>query len=207
MSAMLPPAKPRLSLAELEAKIAPYAINRDLHPMIVVGLRGYYRDTMGASGRNDRGIYDDAICIVTPNVFATFNGNTDPTSEEPRVGLASLAPGAYYAHRFDLHRGNYLALCQRAGQVIVHRDLTDSYASGVDHVDYGHSLGGGNWKGDFGINIHKGGYGTTSSLGCQTIYPDQWGGFIELATAEAKRLFKDAWRRTIIPYAIVEVAA
>lgn len=205
---MLPPAKPRLSLADLESKIAPYAVNRALHPMIVVGLRGYYRDTMGAPGRNDRGIYDDAICLVTPNVFATFNGNTDPTSVDPRLGLASLEPGAYYAHRFDLHGGKYLALCQRLGPVIVHRDLTDSYAAGIDHDDYGHSLGKGLWKGSgYGINIHKGGYGTTSSLGCQTIYPNQWDGFISLATAEAKRLFKDAWRRTIIPYLLVDVAA
>ena len=49
------------------------------------------------------------------------------------------------------------------------------------------------WQGDFGINIHEGGYGTTSSLGCQTIPPDdQWATFIALAISEAKRIHGDA---------------
>src|SRR5690606_22423033 len=32
----------------------------------LLGLRGYYRDTMGKKGRNDRGLYDDAIVLVGP---------------------------------------------------------------------------------------------------------------------------------------------
>lgn len=138
--------------------------------MIVVGARAYYLDTMGEKGKNDRGVSDDAIFLVTPNLFAAFNTNTDPSAIY-RSGLSRLKPSAYCAHRFDAHNGKYLALCQRAGQVIVHRDGTDTIKDGTVHEDYGHYLGNGDWQGDFGINIHKGGYGITSSLGCQTIRP------------------------------------
>lgn len=159
---MTPSSKPRLSLADLNTRLAPFGIDRAKHPMIVVGIRGYYSDTMGKPGQNDRGIYDDAIFLVTPNAFAAFNANTDPSAQY-REGLACLKPGVYYAHRFDLHKGEYLALCQRSGPVIVHRDGTGSVKAGtVD--ERGTCQGSGFWKGEFGINIHKGGYGTTSSL-------------------------------------------
>ena len=49
------------------------------------------------------------------------------------------------------------------------------------------------------INIHRGGYNTTSSLGCQTIHPSQWEAFIALAYLEMDR----AGQKTI-PYLLVE---
>ena len=84
--------------------------------MIVVGVRGYYRDTMGAPGVNDRGIYDEAIFLHTPSATVAFNGNTDPSRVKKgsgtgaRKGMASLNPGVWKVHRFDLHNGKYLAL-------------------------------------------------------------------------------------------------
>ena len=124
-------------------------------------------------GVNDRGIYDDALFIDAQGTFATFNGNTDPSTyrpgtgfEEATKGIACLNPGVWLVYRFDKHKGQYLALCQRAGKVTVTRDGKKE--------NYEHT-------GEFGINIHKGSYHGTSSLGCQTIHPDQWESFIKLA--------------------------
>jgi lysozyme len=149
---------------------------------------------MGAPGVNDRGLYDDAIFIHSPSVFAAYNANTDPsfvrkgTGTGAGKGMASLNPGAWFVHRFDKHKGRYLALCQRAGDVEVTRDgKIEPYQC----------------KGNFGINIHKGGFNTTGSEGCQTIHPIQWESFIALATDQAKRLFGDKWKTTTIPYVLL----
>lgn len=192
---MLPPSRPRLTEQSARAMLAQRFGDAPLaHPLIVVGFRGYYRDSMGAPGRNDRMIYDDAIGILTPNAFAMFNGNTDPNGYRKgagtgsRKGMATLNAGWWPVYRFDLHRGKYLALCQRGGEVTVTRDGDPPYQD----------------TGEFGINIHRGGNTTTSSLGCQTIPPAQWPAFISLAEAEARRLFGDRWKRTNIPYALIE---
>lgn len=185
--AMMPAARPRLTEIDLARRIAPFGIDRDAHPLIVVGIRGYYLDSMGARGKNDRGIYDDAIFLDAPECFAAFNANTDPSKYRP--GIASLKPGVYYAHRFDLHRGKYLALCQRAGAVTVIRD------------------GGAEESGWFGINIHRGGLNGTSSEGCQTIPPAQWEAFISLAVDQAHRINGTRWREYTVPYVLIgEVA-
>jgi hypothetical protein len=189
----LPPSRPRLSRDELHVRLGAFGIDRGHHPLVVVGIRGYYRDTLGAPNVNDRGIYDDAIFIDAPESFASFNGNTDPSSQRPGRGtgagrgMASLNPGVWYAHQFDLHDGRYLALCQRLGQMTVTRDGNPPYPD----------------TGMFGINIHKGGYNTTSSLGCQTIHPDQWPAFIELAADQARRWHGSRWNEVVIPYVLL----
>lgn len=177
--------RPKLKSEELYAMLEQLNIDRKKYPLIIVGIRGYYRDSMGVPGKNDRGIYDDALFIDSPNVMASFNGNCDPSTT--KTGMANLAPGVYYAHCFGMHRGKYMALVQRKGEVTVVRD-------GV----------AGTHKGYFGINIHNGGWKTTGSLGCQTIYPEQWKAFIELATGEAKRLFNQDWDKVTIPYILIE---
>ncbi|MBL0317209.1 MAG: hypothetical protein IPP69_16150 [Flavobacteriales bacterium] len=57
---------------------------------------------------------------------------------------------------------------------------------------------------NFGINIHRGGRTTTSSEGCQTIPPDQWTGFYELAKSEARRIYGDQWNKVVIPYILID---
>ena len=152
----------------------------------ILGLRGFYLDSMGAPGRNDRGIYDDAIFVVSEHAFASFNANTDPSVS--RKGVAVLKPGRW-DYKVGTHglskpkSSRYTALVQ-AAKVTVVRDQT------------------GDDTGWFGINIHKGGRTTTSSLGCQTIYPDQWPAFIELVRSELRRA-----EQKVVPYLLMEQPA
>jgi lysozyme len=193
-AAALAAARPRITREELQRRIEPFRVDRSVHRVMVVGIRGYYLDALGAPGVNDRGIYDDALIIDAPESFATFNGNTDPSRYRAGHGVASgkgiatLNAGLWYAYRFGLHNDRYLALCQRLAQVTVTRDGNPPYPD----------------TGMFGINIHKGGYNTTSSLGCQTVHPDQWRAFIELAVDQAKRWYGDRWNRVVIPYLLLE---
>jgi hypothetical protein len=182
--------------ADLRARLAPHRIDRTAHPIVVVGIRGFFRG-MGAPGVNDRGLYDDALFIDTPDAFGTFNGNTDPSRTRAgqgageAKGMAVLDAGTWYVHRFDLHKGQYLALCQRLGQVTVTRDGRPPYQD----------------TGMFGINIHRGGYNTTSSEGCQTVHPDQWPSFIAMAVDHAKRWHGARWDQIVVPYLLLEHTA
>lgn len=190
---IIPPKRPQLTSSELEALITPYAIDRGKFPLLAVGIRGYYQDSMGVPDTNDRGIYDDAIFITAPGVMAAFNGNTDPSVYRAGIGtgsskgMASLNAGIWFAHRFGQHKKAYLALCQLAGPVTVTRDGNPPYAD----------------TGMFGINIHKGSYTTTSSEGCQTIHPDQWDEFIDLAQQLAKQYYGENWLSCTIPYILI----
>lgn len=191
--ATTPSERPRLSSTELRERIASYAIDRSKYPVVVVGIRGYYKNSMGAPGVNDRGIYDDALFIESAQVMIAFNANTDPSGYRPgsgtgtNKGMASLNPGAWFVHRFDKHRGQYLALCQRAGPVTVTRDGNPPYED----------------TGMFGINIHRGSYNSTSSEGCQTIHPSQWDSFIATAQDQVRRYFPQNWRTRTVPYVLL----
>lgn len=191
---VIPAQKPRLSSSELRKRIARFPIDRSKYPIVLVGIRGYYLNTLGQPGMNDRGIYDDAMFIDTPQVTAAFNANTDPTGYRKGTGfgktkgLATLKPGLWLAHKFGLHKGKYLALIQRMSTVTVVRDGTPDY----DDTGY------------FGINIHKGGLKSTNSEGCQTIHPTQWESFISLAKDQAMRYFGKDWNKVNIPYLLID---
>jgi lysozyme len=132
-------------------------------------------------------MYDDALFLVSPEAFVAFNANTDPSGYRKGrgtgagKGMASLNPGVWPVYRFDLHNGQYLALCQRAGTVTVTRDGRPPYPD----------------TGMFGINIHRGGETGTSSEGCQTIPPKQWDLFL--------RSIRGAIGRGVIPYLLITV--
>ncbi|MCA0448004.1 MAG: hypothetical protein LCH54_17440 [Bacteroidetes bacterium] len=196
---ILPSAKPRLSSSDLHEKLSPYDLDRTLHPVIVLvmkcakQIRGYYLKTMGDPVANNRGIYDDVLFIDSPQVTAVFNANTDPShfrkgrGSGKEKGIARLKPGLYNAHCLDLHKNKYLALVQRLGEVTVIRDGEPDYEE----------------TGYFGVNIHKGGYTTTSSLGCQTIHPDKWDSFISTVKDQSVRYFGKKWDKTVIPYVLM----
>lgn len=157
MGSMLPKARPLLS-AEDARKLAKA---RCSDAIVLLGIRGYYRDSMGEPGKNDRSLYDDAMFLITPLGATSFNANTDPSVY--RKNVAVLQPGVWlYETGFHgISRGNPYPALRQCGRVVVHRD-------GVGQDD-----------GFFAINIHRGGVNSTSSLGCQTVPPSQWDVFID----------------------------
>lgn len=197
MSNILPAAKPRLSSTLLKNKLREKGYNIDSFPLILIGIRGYYLQSMGNKTKNDRGIYDDAIYVLTQNASSSFNANTDPTGYRKgegkgnKKGMATLKPGLWLAHQFGKHNASkpsgHDALIQTGGSVTVTRD------GNPDYEDSGY----------FGINIHRGGVNTTSSLGCQTIHPNQWDGFYNLVLSEAKRIYGSSYKRKTIPYLLI----
>ena len=177
---MLPSSRPQQKKEVTERLLKKAGVNDDV---ALVGIRGYYLDSMGIVGKNDRNIYDDAIFVVSPNVYATFNANTDPSAF--RKGVASLVPGVhmYRKGNHGISRGpGYPAL----------RPATKKEALPVFRDDVGVSIG-------YNINIHRGGHNTTSSLGCQTIPPSQWLAFQTLVYEEM-----DRYSQKTIPYLLIE---
>ena len=168
---MIPKNRPRIQRKDTEKLLASRRVS---DPVCVVGIRGYYRDTMGAKGKNDVGIYDDALIVVSPNVHAAFNANVDPSrlgfNAKAGKPMAQLKPGVwrYKIGQHGINRGNpYKALVQAAPVTVLRGD--------------------GEETGYFGINIHRGGNNSTSSEGCQTVPPQQWPAFIALVDSELKR--------------------
>lgn len=163
-------------------------LNKVTEPLALLGCRGYYRDTMGAPGANDRGIYDDAIFVISPNVYASFNANTDPSVSRPNIAMLLNGVWRYKKGKHKINSpSGYMALVQAAPVTVLRDDNEDP---GLEpQVDTG-------W---FGINIHRGSVNSTSSLGCQTVYPSQWEGFRELVYGEMKRL-----NRSTIPYCLID---
>lgn len=173
---MIPRSHPMANQALVEAlavKALTAAGNTAIPPMFLVGVRGYYRDTMGEPGKNDRGIYDDAIFVVGPDTFASFNANTDPSAF--KRGVASLIPGVHWYrpgnHGISRPGGGYPAFrpATKNEALPVRRDGQPEISEGI------------------AINIHRGSTSGTSSLGCQTIPPAQWDAFRSLVMLQLKK--------------------
>jgi len=177
---MVPNSRPQQK-KEVTAKLLTKAGVKD--SVALVGIRGYYLNSMGEKGKNDRGIYDDSIFVVSPEAYASYNANVDPSRY--RKGIATLVPGVhlYRKGKHGISRGSgYDAL----------RPATKGEALPVYRDGEGVSIG-------YQINIHRGGYNTTSSLGCQTIYPTQWKSFISLVYDQM-----DRFSQKTIPYLLIE---
>lgn len=173
--------KPKLTREEA-AKYIPQEIT---DKVVLLGFRGYYKKTMGDPGKNDRGIYDDAICIITPDHYSAYNANTDPSRF--RKGIASLKPGIH------LYRKGNHGITKPGGGYPALRPSTVGEKLPVTRDGQGDGFG-------IAINIHKGGYNTTSSEGCQTIYPDQWSDFINTVYEEM-----DRWKQKKVAYVLIEL--
>lgn len=175
MATQRPAAKPKIQPSRVVQLIERHGHSVEEEKLVIVFVRGYYLDQMGRRGQNDRGMYDDGVALVgNDGVFATFNGNTDPSKYES--GIASVVPGSY-RYKIGVHglskppARRYLALVQKS-EVTVARD------------------GGETESGFFGINIHRGGENSTSSLGCLTLLPAQWPGFFDQVKRAMSRLGK-----------------
>ena len=171
MKSLVPPKRPQITEAKAHqilmglGELVPVD-----SPVLVLAIRGYYLDSMGVPGENDRGIYDDAKAIIAPNHFSTYNANTDPGYF--KTGVASLVAPQVIKYKPGWHgygkKSGHRAFRQ-ASPVIVKRD--GGRGNGIP-------LGGGLFtdKGadPFWINDHRGYNSTVGSAGCQTTPPDQW---------------------------------
>lgn len=182
MGEIVPPSRPEMPRVAVLELLAAAGVEN----FALLGRRGYYRDSMGVPGVNDLNVYDDAIMVVSPTAYATFNANTDPSRELP--GMATLLPGVWQ-YKLGIHGlshpigpRQYPALVQ-AGPVTVKR----------------WPFTGATETGEFEIHIHHGGETTTSSAGCQTVHPDQWDEFFGLVKSEMAK-----YARRTIPYCLTE---
>jgi hypothetical protein len=189
MSTITPPQRPQQRESTTRSIIADHLVPQQV---VLVGIRGYYDDTFGAPDKNDRGFYDDALFLVTPNQHRAFNANTDPSRFGARPngqrGLALLKTGVWL-YRIGQHgirsKDSYTALVQ-AQDVTIVRDAVRGKKPVTE-------------TGRFGINIHRGGVGTTGSEGCQTVPPSQWAEFIAMTQSAMRE-----YRQTTVPYILVE---
>ena len=172
---ILPPSRPKLTEAAARKMLAKAGVT---DAVAVLAIPGYYARTMGPTPANDRGIYDDAMFIVSPTTFAAFNANTDPSIFRP--GIATLVPGV---HRY--RPGRHGISRDRPGRIVSYpafRPATRGELLPVtrDGIPV-------NPRPGLAINIHRGSNRGTSSEGCQTIPPAQWDAFHALLTSELKR--------------------
>jgi lysozyme len=174
---IIPKSKPQAKAQEI-TKLIPKDI-AEKYAVVLVGVRGYYLDTMGAVGKNDRGIYDDAMFLVTPDTFASFNANTDPSAFKTGVSVLKKGVHLYRKGKHKINSPNGYA---------AFRPATKDEGLPVTRDGQGDSIG-------YAINIHKGSNTGTSSLGCQTIPPAQWEAFRAITYAAM-----DKAGQKIIPY-------
>lgn len=142
------PNRPKITDAEVD-KIAAYFFPEGLPSLLLIGVRGYFLNTMGKAGVNDINIYDDAMLVYADgNLVKTFNANTDPSKSGAK--LAKLDPGVYqfykgrHKNRIDAFRAY-----PEGVRLPCTRDGVKSLCSA--------------------INIHDGGIGDTWSAGCQSL--------------------------------------
>jgi lysozyme len=182
----IPNSKPKMTLQDALKELSAFGL--DEYPVKVLGIRGYYKSTMGNPLKNDVGIYDDAMFIISPDMYASFNANTDPSVT--RQGIATLVAPQVVFYKVGIHgisgKNPREAFRQASFGIQVVRDgkdgiVKDSPAS------------------PFWINIHDGGMNTTSSEGCQTIPKPQWASFRESLKDQLKRN-----KQTKFPYILIE---
>lgn len=152
--------------------------------VMVLAIRGYYLNSQGVAGENDRGIYDDAMILIGPNYYQTFNANTDPRKHEK--GIAQLLPG-WHSFKQGWH-GYGKASGHKAFRTANLDEVSPVLRDGQNGIQKGYT-----------INLHSGGFNNTNSAGCQTVYKGQW---LEFQQAAYKLM--DAEGQKFLPFLLLE---
>lgn len=188
MTQVLPNSRPKMTKEDALMELSAFP-NLDAYPVKVLGIRGYYKTTMGNPLKNDRGIYDDAMFIIAPDMFAAFNANTDPSVA--RKGIATLVAPQIILYQPGIHgisgKNPRPAFRQASFGLRVRRD--DMEGIFTDSA-----------KAPFWTNIHDGGNNTTSSEGCQTIVKSQWESFKISLNDQLKRNNQKKFPYLLIEY-------
>lgn len=138
------------------------------------------------------GQYDDTIALLTPDQYIEYKANTLPSIWQP--GVATLVPGVY-RYKKGLHGIHHLGTgpADKAILVWLNGNVGKDYPAGSDKIlPYWAFRQAGpvtlQRDGQTGtetitdpnspkwpwIDLHRGGWNGTSSLGCQTFFPDHW---------------------------------
>lgn len=192
-SKILPLYRPRQSKEVTQKVLAKYEKftpeSRRDDKVKVLFVRGYYQDSMGKTGANDRKMYDDAVFVSSPDGVENYNGNSDPGVYRPRVATIKANQAIQYKpgiHGYNRKDGGYPAFRQHTN-CTVQRD----------------KKGGGFYDdtGMFHVNLHRGGVNSVSSLGCLTIPPHQWNEFRDHVNAMLDKHGQKTFYVTLVEYA------
>ncbi len=186
---------PRISHDEVKSILV--ANGCDVTKACWLAIRGYFLDTVGKPGVNDRNYWDDAWCLYSPqHGVVTYRANTDPTGYKPgkgtdgNKGRASLAPGVWL-YGEGAHKGR--PAFRQCAQVLVYRDDTDG-------TPYPH------W-GTHAINIHDSRGSSTSSEGCQTIKTAQFLSirplFVQWMKDAGNKKARNDWGQSVLSFEYV----
>jgi lysozyme len=148
--------------------------------VFVVGIRGYFLDSIGLANRNDLNVWDDVLAYWSPRDNGAFAGNTDPSFViQKGRELAKLNLGVY-----QFQTGH-------------HKKIPKAFRAYPEGVKLPCTRNG---KPSFCsyINIHPGGIGTWSE-GCQTLPPSNWAKFQPEVYAEL-----DFYKQKIFNYLLIE---
>lgn len=164
--------------------------------LIVVAVRGFDLDE-GVSGQNDRRIWDDRMFVITPNEIRSFEANTDPNGFRKgygtgsNKGMACLKKGVWFFGKGN-HKGT--PAFRQCCPFTVTRDGSPNY----DHTGW------------HAINLHSGGQTSTSSLGCQTLKPNDFIAFRSFVYSMLDKcdnpFMKNDWQQKVraFPYILIE---
>lgn len=183
---------------------------RSLGYVVFDGDRDYDLNLIGVRSLNRApGQFDDRFYVIYKElgewIQEDYECTTDPSMEQHlnptnSKGVAILKAGQYRGvWRLDMHRGKYMALCQRGAVVTVWRDRNRDGTANHVRPDTGY----------FGINCHRAHpyklVDTTKnySAGCQVIRsPADWARLLSLCYLQSENGLGQSFTYTLLEQAI-----